>query len=472
MTARAALAAMLAAAGLTLAVIARGTPMYSAREGRACDNCHLIPNGWDTPSPALRKRTLSCQACHVDPAGGGLRTAAGRFYGRATLPMIATSPRPTDDWDRAFAHLLARSDHATTYTDSLPQGPENLAQSLEPRFAPSDHWALGTPPGARSRFAPFQGRTGRLRADPLVRLGWDARAGLLITEGALFFPMQLDLEAGFHPVEHVTLLAASGVRGRSSGFSDTFDDSHTPYLREAFLMVHEAPFLSYAKAGRFTPCFGLRLDDHTTLTRREFELDGGLPETRVTGVEIGAAPGNPFINLSWFRSTSRARIPSGFDIFDLDQGSGAALNAGYRAPGWSLGASALARRRPLAEGGDAASWSVYGSVNPWVYSRRLPFTYQAEYDFGDRRRASGLKAQVAAFYQELDFLAGNGVNFLVAQDWADPDADVGGDESLRVSAGVQVVPIPGITVDSRVRMLFPASGKSGTDLFIQVHVWN
>ena len=66
-------------------------------------------------------------------------------------------------------------------------------------------------------------------------------------------------------------------------------------------------------------------------------------------------------------------------------------------------------------------------------------------DLGDYRRASGHKTRRAAFYQELDWLAGNGVNFLVAQDWADPDRQVKDDESWRLCGGVQVTPIPGIT---------------------------
>ena len=107
---------------------ARSTPMYAARAGRTCDNCHLTPNEWLNPALADRKCSLSCQVCHVDPAGGGMRNASGRFYGRATLPMVATSPRPTADWDRNFPGV-GRRDRATTYLHDLPQGPSTFEES-------------------------------------------------------------------------------------------------------------------------------------------------------------------------------------------------------------------------------------------------------------------------------------------------------------------------------------------------------
>ncbi|MBI5710042.1 MAG: hypothetical protein HZC42_07025 [Candidatus Eisenbacteria bacterium] len=452
---------------------ARATPSYAAREGRACDNCHLTPDGWVNPGSLERKCTLSCQGCHVDPAGGGMRTASGRFFGRATLPLIATSPRPTQDWDRWLFHLLYRRDRATTFNDSLPRGPADRDASRAPAHAPRDLWAHGTPFGSPSREAPYQGRYGTLRADPLLQAGWDVRVATIASgEGGVFFPMQMDLETALHPVEHVTLLAVAGARGRSAGISETFRDARTPYLRQAFVLLHEWPAHAYLKAGRITPAFGLRLDDHTAQNRRAFELDDALPEARVAGVEVGANPNYPYASLAWFRSAAADRAPAAFDPFDVDRGSGGTLNLGWRQLGWSAGGSALVRRRPVIEGGDAASFAVYGVVNPWYYRHGLPLTWQAEYDRGTWTRASGRRTRRAAFWQELGWRAGNGITLLLAQDWADPDTEVLDDHAFRVSGGVQVTPVPGVTLDARLRALMPASGSGGSDLFVQIHLWN
>lgn len=449
---------------------APGTPLYAARAGRTCDNCHLTPNGWENPSLSLRKCTLSCQSCHVDPAGGGLRNASGRFYGRATLPLVATSPRPTMDWDRTWA--FPRMDKATTYTHELPLGPYRYSDLADTTFPVDDMWGKGTPLGSPERLSYFPGRYGVLNADPILRLGWDMRLAALFSQGAIAFPMQFDVAAAVHPVEHVSILANVGARGRTNGLGDTVDDPRTPYLREGFVLVHELPYMAYVKAGRFVPSYGLRLDDHTSSIRKEFEVNSALPEARVTGIEIGTNPNYPFLQASWFRDKKKDTPAKAFDVFDMDRTSGFALNAGFRETGWSVGGSALRWNRPLEEGGDATSFAAYGSWNPWFYSRNVPLTLQAEVDFGRFDRLSGGSGSRMAMYQEIDFLAGNGLNFLLKHDWEDPDRSVKDDEANRVCVGAQFTPVPGITLDTRIRALFPAGGQSGADMFLQLHLWN
>lgn len=463
--------AVVIAGSIVLVSKAVTTPMYAARAGRTCDNCHLTPNEWVDPKLSERKCSLSCQGCHVDPAGGGMRNVVGRFYGRSTLPMIALSPRPTSDWDRNVPYF-GRRDRATTYTHDLPLGPNNLEQSLSYADSVDDRWAWGEPAGGATTHGYWPGRYGALRADPLFRVGFDLRLATLLSGTVIYFPMQVDVPAQFHPVHHLTLFANVGARGRPSGYSDTFDDDHSPYLREAFLMLHEMPYQGYAKAGRFVPSFGLRLDDHTSRIRREFELDGALPESRVSGVEVGAAPNYPVVNVSWFRMASRTRAPDAWDIFDVDDGWGAAANVGWRDMGWSLGGSGLWRRRPLVEGGDTSTYGVWGSFNPWYYWRGVPLTWQGELDFGKFRRASGLETDKLAAYAEIDWLVFNGITLLVAYDWADPDREVKDDENHRVQAGGQLIVIPGVTVDGRLRGLIPATeGGRDYDMFIQLHIW-
>jgi hypothetical protein len=446
------------------------TALYAARESRACDSCHLDPSSWKNPRVADRKCTLSCQSCHVDPAGAGMRNVSGRFLGRSTLPMIATSPRPTRDWDRELLPALRRRDKATTYTDSLPPSPTDFEASRA--FAPRDRWAWGHPAGSASRWSMFEGRYGRLRADPLLRVGWDVRLAALLTKGTLAFPMQVDVPVLVHPVEHVSFLVNTGARGRRSGVADALDDASTPYLREAFVLVHELPWLAYAKAGRFVPDFGLRLDDHTAQIRRAFELDGAVPQARVSGVEVGVNPNYPYLRASWFRSTSKLRDPDRFDVFDADEGWGTAVNVGFRELLWGVGASALARRRPLSEGGDATTFGAYAILNPWFWRRDVPLTWQAEGDVGQWTRHSGRTTRQAVFYQELDWSCANGVNLLLAHDWADPDREVADDDLMRFSGGLQLIPIPGVTLDARARLLLPPHASAGSDVFLQLHLWN
>ncbi len=447
------------------------TPMYSARAGRTCDNCHVTPNNWINPELAKRKCTLSCQGCHVDPAGGGMRTVSGRFFGRATLPMDATSPRPTMDWDRGFGGR--RADKRTSYSSDLPEGPYQFSELGEFHKDVNDRWAWGKPSGGDTEFQFFNGRYDQLNANPMLRLGYDVRLATLLAGTALTFPMQVDVPVLFAPWKHLSLFVNSGFRGRSSGYSATFDDQRRAYFREAFVLAHKLPYMGYVKAGRFVPSFGLRLDDHTSAIRRQFELDGALAESRVSGVEIGINPNYPFLMASYFTSVARSREPEQFDIFDADEGTGFAVNGGWRAEGWSLAGSMLMRDRPLNEGGDATVYGVYGAINPWHYWRSLPITYQFEVDFGSFTRASGLESENWAGYHEIDYLWRNGLNLLVAYDWADPDREVIDDEWARIQFGAQFTPRPGITLDWRVRSLMPSSGEGAdADLFLQLHLYN
>ncbi len=449
---------------------AEATPMYAARSARTCDNCHVGPNEWVDPAVALRKCNMSCQSCHVDPAGGGIRNASGRFFGESTLPMIATSPRPTSDWDRNVP-FFGRRDRATSYNDSLPQGPTSYEDAAL-RFAAleqaiRDGWTRGSH-SEPERYGLLQGRYDGLNADPVVRVGADVRLAML---SPLYFPMQVDVPVVVHPVHHLTVLVNTGARGRPSGYSDSFQRDNSFYFREAFVMLHEAPYQAYIKAGRFVPSFGLRLDDHTSQIRRSFELDGGLPESRVSGVEIGAMPNYPFVNLAWFRMASRGRVPDSWNIADVDDGWGTAINAGWRDLSWSLGGSAMLRRRSVAEGGDTSTYGVYGVLNPWRNRSNLPLTYQFEYDRGSLQRSSGAQTDQVAFYHELNYVPYNGIIALLAHDWSDPDTQIIDDEAHRLQVGLQVTPISSVTIDGRFRILRPASGKTDSDLFIQMHLY-
>lgn len=78
-------------------------PKYAFRSARLCDNCHTTPfknpfqEEWKNPELAARKCNMSCQSCHVNPAGGGIRNAPGRFYAASTLGSWGAKFRPYND---------------------------------------------------------------------------------------------------------------------------------------------------------------------------------------------------------------------------------------------------------------------------------------------------------------------------------------------------------------------------------------
>ncbi len=102
----------------------------------------------------------------------------------------------------------------------------------------------------------------------------------------------------------------------------------------------------------------------------------------------------------------------------------------------------------------------------------MPLTFLGEIDIGIFERASGRAARRIAVHQEVGWLVANGVNALAAYDASDPDTAVRDDHAQRWSLGLQLVPVPGITLDARGRLLLPAGELVGADFFLQLHVWN
>jgi len=434
-------------------------PMYAARAGRTCDNCHTDPTGWNNPPLPLRKCTLSCQACHVNPTGGGLRTTSGRFYGQATLPMILASHRGYKDAKR---HLVKSLTFERTRRNRLPD------------------LAFGTPLGGSASLALKQGRYGGLNPDPLLAVGVDLRLATWFVEGrALVFPMQLDTNFALHPVRHITAYVSAGVLAKSKGFAATFE-RHTPYMvKDIFLMAHQLPYQLYLRAGRFIPPFGLMLDDHTSPARRLFELDQGIQNSRVVGAELGLAPNYPYFHFAVFRPNRRDL----YDIHGLDGGQapfggvsgwGVAMSAGWRDLAWQAGLSTMVRSRAVDDGGDTESIALSIGFNPWYFSDALPLTYLAEVAVGRfQREYSGLTTTHIGAYHQLSYLAFNGINLRIKHDIADPDLQLAGDDFQRIGFALDWIVLPGLTMSGEVRFQTSSApqGKTLTDGVLVAHAW-
>ncbi len=417
---------------------AQALPLYTARAGRTCDNCHTDPTGWKNPALRLRNCTLSCNGCHVNPTGGGLRTVSGRFYGQATLPVLFASHRGAEDWGR---HIGPFAGLERERRNRLP----------EPAF--------GTPLGGSSSLAWNQKRYAGLNADPFFLIGVDLRLALWLSYDARVFPMQLDLHLAIHPVAHLTLFATGGVLAKSQGFAGTFSDHLAFGIKDIFVMVHELPYMLHMRVGRFIPQFGTGIDDHTSFVRRDFELDMALMESRVTGIEVALTPNYPYLAFALFRPGPRdlltAEDPVNVRHPPLEgvDGWGASLSLGWRDLGWQVGLSGMLRRRELRDGGDTESASVQWGFNPWYYLEWLPLTYMGEVAFGRKQRAySSTHAWQLAVYQEIDWLAFNGVNFRIKYDYTDPDIEVRDDHHHRVTFSGDLILLPGLALRSEMRM--------------------
>ncbi len=468
-----------------------GTPLYMARSGRTCDNCHSLPNTWYNPDDTkLRKCTLSCSSCHVDPSGGGLRNVSGRYFSEATLPMFSSLKRPLQDvprdledsvrrWLSSDAETLgAPSSQPSSAPGSQPaSGPAVAAdRQVDPRPAGSppatDGPAFGEPWGEPGEMAWLSGRYLNLRARPFLLLGGDGRLAYW-QQGPLFFPMQADIYAAVQPTNHVTLSGTVGARGRSKGFQATVEEPEINagnrfQIKDLWLMTHEFPWLAYGRVGRFSPAFGTRISDHTAPVRRAFGVSQENPDNRVLGAEVGFTANYPYANASVFAPV----VPGDANPLATAPGWGGVVSAGWRDLGWSLGASAMLRRREEELGGDTADVSLQWSWNPWFYWGELPVTYLGEVALGQIQRPySGRATSQVAWYHRLSWLPFNGLTLDLRYDFWDPDTEVIEDEMFRPGVGAEWVIWSGLALRADARYGLPAGGEGRSDLFVHLHGW-
>lgn len=447
--------------------------MYALGSGRTCGNCHVSPTyqdraGWFNPDLPERKCNLSCVACHVSPSGGGLRNTSGRYYGQSSLSMTSLQERSYSDLDREILPTRWVAAYRRTFGDPSP---DPRGKSIPSRFEDvrSDQTggllSFGKPLGGPSEYALWDGRYGELNADPLLQLGLDDRFAYW-SGSRNVFPMQLDVHLALHPVEHLTLMGTLAARGRVAGFEAIAAEPLPVFARNAFVMAHELPYMTWARAGIFIPAFGTYLDDHTSFIRQYFDLDVSRSDSSVLGFEVGLAPNYPFASVSVFKNFT----PAG--SAELLDGGGGALALGWRDLAWSATAHVMLRRREAVFGGDLDAGGVTWGFSPFALSDALPFTLMGELSAGRREDLFGRRTTVAALYQEVWWLAANGLTVRAKYDLG--SRDLGGPGALehRFSLGLDLSPVPGLSFLIQGRYL--ASGPStasGQDLFVTAHVW-
>lgn len=447
-------------------------PQYTAREGRICDSCHAYPfetekqRAWQDPVLAERKCNLSCQTCHADPGGGGLRTVAGRYLANASLAVFNNEARPYHDQKRNlsdFVRYLVGTKKApiSTTVEPSPTTPQPKAQEgippqkpakyhtheIPPNYTLQDPMVYGTAwqkPGQDRRYAPEFGVYGNLNADPLLQLGGDMRLAYVKTDTLdALFPMQMDLGARLHPVEHLSLVAVGGLVGqaRSDGTrSRAFGEMAT--VRSAYAMLHELPYQMFFRGGLFQPSFGVRQEDHTAPVRQQFEMDLSRRYSAVLGAEAGFAANYPYLTASVFTNNGGNAPNSTDQSFTINpQGIGSAVTGGWRDLLWGVGTSFMAKSRSALYGGNLTAFSVDGYLNLGRLWLHFPLTLLGEYAWGSYTGSGVVARDFAANFLELNYLLFNGINLKANHHFYDADLSSRGNESGRFGLGVEFIPL-------------------------------
>lgn len=464
-------------------------PLYTAREGRQCDSCHAYPfetdkqRAWQDPPLAERKCNMSCQSCHTDPGGGGMRNAAGRYLAASTLPIWQTETRPWHDRDRNLSGLIARiskpakssapqveTDKTSQLIETIPvtKADKYRTHTLPANYSLYDPFVYGTPygsaPGA-NKYAPEYGIYGKLNARPLVQVAGDMRLAYLKTDSReAFFPMQFDLGARVQPARNFSAAATLGLVGRTDEFTTArprrADEMYT--VRSAYLMLHELPYQMYLRGGIFQPTFGMRQEDHTAFVRRNFEMDLSRKYSAVMGVEAGLAANYPYLNVAVFTNNGGQRIGDAAQNFVLNpQGVGASLAAGWRDLAFGLGTSVMVKERAREYGGNLRAASIDGYLNPGRFWLRHPLTIMGELAAGEYSGAFANRQFYASFIG-VDYLLFSGINLKVNHHYYIADTARRGTATGRYGFGFEITPLSWfrLLVEYRLVWIGPTGGAA------------
>ncbi len=473
--------------------VASALPQWSVMAGRQCANCHVDAIDWPDPELSERKCTLSCNACHLSPTGGGMRTAGGRFFGREILAMFGLRPSEQVKEERATfkkVPVALVQSSTTTIGGTIIAGTATVSME-QPAIAASRPSVAGV--NTPARFAGFNPR-------PLIQAGADLRMLFYFPQGddVAVFPMQTDVYVAgspYNPVNHnegrLTLYANAGFLGSRGEKFDNFFQRF--FLREYYAMFHDLPYQIYGRVGQFTPAFGYRLDDHTTFIRQLNSFDN---ERQVFGAEFGINPNYFFAHWSLYSpgpgntrgiSGDRNRFAVLFtrdqDAADpnnagwkaFDNGVGTSLQLGWRDLDWQASTSFMYESRPgQSDLWVGANWALnmFEGKHPWKLFSWAPVMYLGEFDYR-RTEVDGQGPQdgLTAFH-EIDVMLAEGLFVQVRYDWRDPNLALADDHRHRATLGVAWHPYTFVEVITQYRFNVEAGEQQrNNEFFVQLHGW-
>ncbi len=307
-------------------------PWISNRFAQNCAACHSP--GRLNREVLDRRCTLSCQGCHVNPNGGGLRNRYGVWTQQRWLRSYRLD---------VFGHKYKPAPYAeqTYIKDKSPAPPEghplivSFNEDSEKRYDRSDGSENSielNEANHRQRMAkqdPF-----REERQLVITGGGDFRYSVMTRsristgEQARAWLMDVDFGIRVRPIqEKLSLVFESRTLNQPTSTALLQGFTSESRIRSAYALVDDLPLNSYVMYGLYRPMFGWYTPDHYSLSQT---LSGLGARATFNSFGFGTAPNVPFANVNII-------FPSPGTGYD--KSSGFVLNVGGR---WvTMGASVL-----------------------------------------------------------------------------------------------------------------------------------
>jgi hypothetical protein len=354
--------------------------------------------------PRFASRTnFSCQSCHVNPSGGGMRNTFGVTYGREEITLASLQEE------------FGLDDFTTKINEFISYG-------VDFRFL-AFYQSKDNPDESRSSF----------------------------------FPMQADVYLNLAISKRIAVFA---------------NPAFGPFNRyEIFGIARVLPFSGYLKAGRFTPPYGLRLDDHTSYVREAtpFRNNSG----QQTGIEVGLNPGG---------FTLLGGLTNGV-VGDRDRDVAKAV-LGRAEARLAVGpANVMLGVSTYNDVSAAERYNIQGAYGALTLFERFTVVGDVERMqgnsalmgvSGDRLARNTQNRQLKQFATmvEASLMITPGVDLKLMYDFFDPNTDVKGGSVTRYSGGLEFFPINGVEIRPLLRFTKDdVLNRKTTDVHVLFHLY-